>query len=47
MSEKRIITIRSGNEEVRMEVTEEEYQRYFCCCPFMLPYNYSGCLSQN
>lgn len=29
MSEKRIITIRSGNEEVRMEVTEEEYQRYF------------------
>lgn len=29
MSEKRIITIRSGNEEVRMEVTEEEYQWYF------------------
>ena len=29
MSEKRIVTIRSGNEEVRMEVTEEEYQRYF------------------
>lgn len=29
MSEKRIITIRSGNEEVRMEVTEKEYQRYF------------------
>lgn len=19
----------------------------YCCCPFMLPYNYSGCLSQN
>ena len=29
MSGKRIVTIRSGNEEVRMEVTEEEYQRYF------------------
>ncbi|MEH2943463.1 hypothetical protein VSQ32_11485 [Lachnospiraceae bacterium KK002] len=26
MSGKRIVTIRSGNEEVRMEVTEEEYQ---------------------
>lgn len=29
MSEKRIITARSGNEEVRMEVTEEEYMNYF------------------
>ena len=29
MSGKRIVTIRSGNEEVRMEVMEEEYQRYF------------------
>jgi len=29
MSEKRIITIRSGNEEVRMEVTEEEYLKYY------------------
>ncbi len=29
MSEKRIVTIRSGNEEVRMEVTEEEYLKYY------------------
>lgn len=29
MSEKRIITIRSGNKEVRMEATEGEYRRYF------------------
>ena len=29
MSGKRIVTIRSGNEEVRMEVTEEEYRQYF------------------
>lgn len=25
---KRLITVRSGKEEIQMEVTEEEYQRY-------------------
>lgn len=26
---KRLITVRSGKEEIQMEVTEEEYQRYY------------------
>lgn len=26
---KRLITVRSGNEEIQMEVTEEEYQKYY------------------
>lgn len=26
---KRLITVRSGKEEIQMEVTEEEYQKYY------------------
>ena len=26
---KRLITVRSGKEEIQMEVTEEQYQRYY------------------
>ena len=48
-TEGKVFTVQSLERILIMNYWEDEklIGRYCCCCPFMLPYNYSGCLSQN